>query len=60
MTIKVLLTVVTSLNWPLVQLDVNNTFLHGDLFDEVYMDLQLGYKHNVAQSQGERLVCRLH
>lgn len=30
-TVKVLLTLVVSFKWPLLQLDVNNAFLHGDL-----------------------------
>lgn len=51
-SVKVLLTITVSLNWPLVQLDINNAFLNGDLFEEVYMDLPLGYKHNVVASQG--------
>ena len=41
-TIKVLLALVTSRKWVLTQLDVNNTFLNGDLFEEVYMELPLG------------------
>lgn len=59
-TVKVLLILAISLNWSLAQLDVNNAFLHGDLVEEVYMDLPLGYKYDHVQSKGERLVCRLH
>lgn len=58
-TVKVLLTLAVSFQWPLIKLDVNNAFLHGDLYEEVYIDLPLGYKHNVV-SQGERLVCKLN
>lgn len=60
-TVKVLLTLVVSKSWPLIQLDVNNAFLHGDLAKEVYMDLTLGYKPNVMDhSTRSRLVCRLN
>lgn len=38
-TIHVLLSLPTNLNWPLRQYDVKNAFLHGDLEEEVYMDL---------------------
>lgn len=58
--VNFLLTHAVSYRWPLIQFNVNNAFLHGDLFEEIYMDLLLGYKHNVVGSQGERLVCCLH
>ena len=57
--VKTLLTIDVSKNWQLTQLDVNNAFLHGDLFEEVYMDLPLGYKPNIT-IQREKMVCKLH
>lgn len=42
--VRCLLGVVVSKVWELYQLEVNTTFLYGDLFEEVYMFLQPGYK----------------
>ena len=54
-TVRVLLSLAAIKQWTLLQLDVNNAFLNGDLFEEVYMELPLGYK-----VQGENLVCKLN
>ena len=59
-TVKVLLALAASQKWQLVQLDVNNAFLNGDLFEEVYMDLPLGYTVQGELPTGQKLACKLH
>lgn len=55
-TVKSVIALAASKGWSIFQLDINNAFLHGDLYEEVYMDLPLGYKLSTATAG---LVCRL-
>ncbi|CAL2271615.1 unnamed protein product [Prunus armeniaca] len=55
-TIRVLLSLATNLDWPLHQFDVENAFLHGDLEEEVYMDLPPGCN---PASDKKNQVCKL-
>ncbi|KAK3020172.1 hypothetical protein RJ639_046980 [Escallonia herrerae] len=56
-TVRVLLSLAVNLNWPLQQFDVKNAFLHGDLSEEVYMELPPGCMMPKTDSQK---VCKLH
>ena len=53
-TIRVLLSLAANLDWLLLQFDVKNVFLHGDLDEEIYMDIPLGY----IETSG-KMVCKL-
>ena len=55
-TVRLILALAVTYNWPLRQLDVRNAFLHGILKEEVYMVQPPGYV-NAAQPKH---VCRLH
>ena len=55
-SVRILISLVANLGWPLFQLDVKNAFLNGDLKEEVYMEQPPGF---VAQGESGK-VCRLH
>lgn len=53
-TVRILLSIVVANDWHIEQLDVNTTFLQGDLHEEVYLDLPQG-----LQVPNGKLVCKL-
>ena len=54
-TVRVLLSIAPIKNWHFLQLDVNNAFLNGDMFEEVYMELPIGY-----MKKEDNRVCKLN
>ena len=54
-SIRTILSLVTTKDFHLEQLDVKTTFLHGDLEEEIYMQQPQGYEVKGK----EKLVCRL-
>ncbi|RVW93252.1 Retrovirus-related Pol polyprotein from transposon TNT 1-94 [Vitis vinifera] len=54
--VRVLLSLAANLDWPLQQFDVKNVFLHGELSEEIYMDLPPGCM--VPEKQCQK-VCKL-
>ncbi|KAJ9552510.1 hypothetical protein OSB04_016555 [Centaurea solstitialis] len=54
-TIRLVLSIAVTNNWPLRQVDVNNAFLNGDLSETVYMDQPQGF----VASDRSTYVCKL-
>lgn len=53
-TVRCLLSVAVARGWELHQMDVSNAFLHGELDEEVYMEVPQG-----CQAHEKGVVCRL-
>ena len=51
-TIQVLLSLTANFGWNLQQFDVKNAFMHGDLEEEIYMEVPSGFESK------ERMVCK--
>lgn len=54
-TVRVLFSLAINQDWPLYQLDVKNTFLNGDLEEEVYMSIPQGLENK----SNNMLLCKL-
>ena len=52
---RVLLSLAANQDWHLLQFDVNNAFLHGDLVEEVYMNPLVG----IERYSNSTMVCKL-
>lgn len=55
-TIRLVITVALSQQWPFRQLDINNAFLHGTLSETVYMEQSKGF----VDSSHPNYVCKLN
>ena len=53
-TVRIIISLAACKNWVLHFYDAKNAFLHGDLEEEIYMYLPLGYKTHLINK-----VCKL-
>lgn len=53
-TLRILMVSATSRNWKLHQLDINSSFLHGKLDEDIYIKMPEGYKKGCAGN-----ICKL-
>jgi hypothetical protein len=52
-TVRTLISCAANYEWPLYQMDVKNAFLHGDLQEEVYLEIPPGFA--TEQTKGKVL-----
>ena len=43
-TVKIIISLTTYFGWELQQFDLKNTFLHGQLEEEVYVEIPTGFR----------------
>lgn len=53
-SVRTLLAIIATSIWPLAQMDIKNSFLNGELKEEVYMSPPPGYTCSINK------VCHLH
>ncbi|GJX35471.1 cysteine-rich receptor-like protein kinase 8 [Tanacetum coccineum] len=60
-TVRALLAIAAMNGWDICQMDVSNAFLHGNLFEEVYMQMPQSYvgQGENVQDISSTLVCKL-
>jgi len=54
-SVRLFISMAAMKRWPLFQLDIKNSFLHGDLEEEIYME----EPHGFLGQGGRSLVCKL-
>ena len=54
-TIRILFLIAANLDWPLHQFDVKNAFLHGEIEEEIYMELLPDSLTNLRRGKGVNL-----
>ena len=54
-TIRILISLAVNFDWPLRQYDIKNAFLHGDLKEDIYMNIPPGYRDSTMKGK----VCKL-
>jgi len=52
--VRILLSLAANPDWPLLQFDVKNAFLHGEISEEIYMDSPPGMTNSIRMK-----VCKL-
>jgi Reverse transcriptase (RNA-dependent DNA polymerase) len=58
--VRTLISCAVNFGWNIHQLDVKNAFLHGDLKEEVYMELPPGFDNEQVAGKVCRLKCSLY
>jgi len=53
-SVRILLSLATNQEWSLLQFDVKNTFLHGEISEEIYMDSPPGMTDSIGMK-----ICKL-